>query len=85
MTIRKLQLFVYSHTPAPIYQHNNYAVLRVKLIVFKYAAEFWKITLMVAPEIIRIFETGMVLFIAENNFSNIFLVIQGIIYGLFYP
>jgi len=33
--------------------------------------EFWKITHMVAPETIRIFELSMALLIAENTFKNI--------------
>jgi len=39
--------------------------------------EFWKITHMVVPEPIRIFEFSMALLIAETTFK-IFLVILGI-------
>jgi len=35
-----------------------------------YVTEFWKITLMVAPETITIFESNMVLLTKENTFQN---------------
>ena len=35
----------------------------------KYVTEFWKITLIVVPETIRIFETSMVLLLAESTFQ----------------
>jgi len=37
----------------------------------KFVTEFWKITHMVVPETIRIFEFTMELLIAETNFNNI--------------
>jgi len=36
-----------------------------------YVTEFWKITHMVVPETIKIFEFSMVLLIAETTFKNI--------------
>ena len=39
------------------------------IVDFVYVTEFWKITLMVVPEIIRISETSIVLLIAENTFQ----------------
>jgi len=36
-----------------------------------FVTEFWKITHMVMPEIIRIFEFSMTLLIAETTFKNI--------------
>jgi len=36
-----------------------------------YVIEFWKITHMVVPETIRIFEFSMALSIAETTFKNI--------------
>jgi len=37
----------------------------------KYVAEFWKITLMGAPEIIRIFEFTTILLTSQKHFKNI--------------
>jgi len=36
-----------------------------------FVTKFWKITYMVAPETIRIFEFSMALLIAETTFKNI--------------
>ena len=47
----------------------------------KYVTEFWKITLMGAPEIIRIFELTTILLTSQKhilNISTLFLVIQSI-------
>jgi len=38
------------------------------------ATEVWKITLMVVPERIRIFESNMVLLTKENTFQNIYIL-----------
>jgi len=40
-------------------------------LAFKNVTEFWKITHMVVPETIRIFEYSMALLIAETTFKNI--------------
>jgi len=37
----------------------------------KYVTEFWKITLMDTPEIIRIFEFSTILLTAQKHFKNI--------------
>jgi len=46
----------------------------------KYVTEFWKITLMGAPEIIRIFEFTTILLTSQKIFKyfTLFLVIQSI-------
>jgi len=42
-----------------------------KLKLMQNVTEFWKITYMVVPETIRIFEFSMALLIAEITFKNI--------------
>jgi len=43
-------------------------LLKVDAKVLQFVTEFWKITHMVAPETIRIFEFSMALLIGETNF-----------------
>ena len=47
---------------------RNTPVTLILCLQLLYVTEFWKITLMVAPETIRIFGTSMVLLIAESTF-----------------
>jgi len=41
-------------------------------MMYQYVTEFWKITHMVAPETITIFEFSMALLIAETTFKKYF-------------
>jgi len=52
---------------------NNASSQRLVRQIFTsiYVTEFWKITHMVTPETIRIFEFSMALLIAEKTFKNI--------------
>ena len=51
------------------------------ILVGAYVTKFWKITLMGAPEIIKIFEFTTILLTSQKhilNISTLFLVIQSI-------
>ena len=43
----------------------------LKELIIQYVTEFWKITLMGVPEIIRIFEFTTILLTAQKQFKNI--------------
>jgi len=57
--------------------HNSNSIVTFLLVVvlsmkaMTYVTGFWKITNMVAPETIRIFEFSMALLIVETTFKNI--------------
>jgi len=52
-----------------MFMHRNGPLLA--MISHNYVTGFWKITHVVATEIIRIFEISMALLIAETTFKNI--------------